>query len=385
MHWLRLRRKSDRPRRVVLCGYYGAGNLGDALMLEGFAARVEEAVPGALLRVAARQAGTVRDRHPWLPPGAPVDLDNPRRLTVFRRAGRFVLGGGDLLRDRPEGAIAPLWLQHLREAQRAGCATAVAGVSVGDLWRPESIAAIRETFPRCGLVAVRDERSRAALDALGTGVPIEVMPDPALAWLCAQPRAERPAAGRPMVGIALRDLAGRGRDVDPAASERLAREIGLLADRLHEAGYGVCFFACQAPADVLANLEAARFARHSASFGISRGFAGPAAAVAAIGALDVVVGMRLHAIVAAAALGVPFVAIDYDVKVRAFLEELGAPEAAVPVAGADADGLFARVEAANAGREAAARRLALAVAALRARRRPAEVALAAFLRDGRAR
>jgi polysaccharide pyruvyl transferase WcaK-like protein len=47
--------------------------------------------------------------------------------------------------------------------------------------------------------------------------------------------------------------------------------------------------------------------------------------LAAIGSSRVVLGMRLHALILAAAAGVPAVAVSYDPKVDAFAEQVGQP------------------------------------------------------------
>ncbi|WP_324670408.1 WecB/TagA/CpsF family glycosyltransferase [Geochorda subterranea] len=74
--------------------------------------------------------------------------------------------------------------------------------------------------------------------------------------------------------------------------------------------------------------------------------ADPVEAVRALGAFDVVVGVRLHALILAGAAGVPFVGLAYDPKVTALLAEVGWPVAAVePRDAADAGAWRQRLEA----------------------------------------
>ncbi|MEW5935139.1 MAG: polysaccharide pyruvyl transferase family protein, partial [Bacillota bacterium] len=46
--------------------------------------------------------------------------------------------------------------------------------------------------------------------------------------------------------------------------------------------------------------------------------------------LDLVIGMRLHALIFAVAAGVPVVGVSYDPKVESFLAEVGCPQAGTP-------------------------------------------------------
>ncbi|WP_045234632.1 polysaccharide pyruvyl transferase family protein, partial [Deinococcus pimensis] len=53
--------------------------------------------------------------------------------------------------------------------------------------------------------------------------------------------------------------------------------------------------------------------------------ADPQVALDTIRSAGFVVGVRLHAVILAAAAGVPFAGVSYDPKVRGFCEDAGAP------------------------------------------------------------
>ena len=93
---------------------------------------------------------------------------------------------------------------------------------------------------------------------------------------------------------------------------------------------------------------------------------GPREMLALAGGLDLLVGMRLHALIFAASRGVPVVPVAYDRKVAALAQELG-DEVPLPAEGLDPRALAARIAAAAADRSARRDRLRRVAAALRDR------------------
>jgi len=79
-----------------------------------------------------------------------------------------------------------------------------------------------------------------------------------------------------------------------------------------------------------------------------------------LGSMEVVVGMRLHALVFATLGGAPVVGVSYDVKVDSFIQEIGS-NTSLPLEQARTEELCAAIDRALAfgkqGAEAAAARL----------------------------
>ena len=81
--------------------------------------------------------------------------------------------------------------------------------------------------------------------------------------------------------------------------------------------------------------------RHAGRTAVLDGRPSPAETAAVLGGCDVVLGMRLHALVFALSAGVPAVALAYDPKVGATLREAGASEPVLALAALRAEPLAA--------------------------------------------
>lgn len=289
--------------RVLVSGYYGAGNVGDEALLagllaglraRGFAVAVLSAEPAATERLHSVRAF---HRVSGLVPG-------------LLWAGAVVSGGGGLLQDSTSARSLGYYLAVIRAARLLGRRVAVYGQSLGPL-SPVGRERVRRALEGVPL-AVRDEESRTLARELGLGSVL--VADPAL--LIGVPDGVRqPDPTGPVVLVPR-----AGQDTLNSALESLA---------LHLADEGVPLAAAafhprqDAPAVArLAHLVPGLEIRDAAS---------PVAALTALGGARYVVSVRLHGCVLAARLGVGFAGLSYDPKVRGFLAQAAAPAFQRPV------------------------------------------------------
>ncbi len=310
--------------RLLVSGYYGFGNAGDEALLAGLAAGVRRLRPGAELTVLSANPEATEAEHGVR--AAPRTLAGLR--SELRRADLFISGGGGLLQDATSWRSPLYYLAVIRLARRAGLPTACVGQGIGPLRRRWVRSLVRRELERVEALAVRDHASAELLRALGVGRPVEITADLAFALeppseeeiARAWARAALPRGGDPVAALCLRLPPGD--------------EAGGLADRLAGALDGICrerglrplLVPMQRPADLSFAARTAAAMEREASV-----VDAPLSArevLALIGGCDLVVGMRLHALVFAALSGVPPVAISYDPKVDALMETLGLSVAA---------------------------------------------------------
>ena len=253
----------------------------------------------------------------------------------------FMLGGGDLLRDSPDREVATVWLEPLKRAIDLGCRTIVLGISVGDVWKPQTKTAIANTLNQVTLIAVRDQQSQKQLQQMGVTRPIYVTSDLALQITSTVSRS-RPAfsasdASRPAlnIGISVRSLAGRLPEFDAALEQSFYREMARIIDYLIEIkDVNVSLLPFQADKykdnarrrskdndeDAIATVLSHCQQRQQVK--VYGAFDSVEQAIDTLQSFDLVIGTRLHSLILAAGLGIPILAAVYDKKVAGFMTEI---------------------------------------------------------------
>lgn len=353
-----------RTPRVTLSGYYGFGNSGDEAVLAGLVKSLREKRAADTLEITALSINPAETR-------AAHGITSAHRYKaypVLRALGRTDLllsGGGSLLQDTTSRHGIFYYLGIVRAAQIMGKKTMFIAQGIGPLRNPISRKLTAAVANRLDAITVRDTASAALLREIGvTRTSIEVTADPALLLGVPKPASN---TDTPTFGIALRPWPGQA---DLAL--RLAEACGSA---LH--GHPAIVIPMQPQSDQeIADqfAQAWRDANGTATC-IPPG-TDLASLTRSLAACQMVIGMRLHALILAAASGIPSVALSYDPKVAAFMAQSGQSDAVFNLENAnwrELPALLANFWAERAPRAAA---LAERLPALRAAAgRNAEVAL----------
>jgi polysaccharide pyruvyl transferase CsaB len=338
--------------RALIAGYYGAGNAGDEWILEALIGSLRRRDPQSEVRVLSYDPPATRRRHGVEAVGW-GDLET--LAGAVRWSSLVVAGGGglwqdywgfdplDMLSGRPGGIAGygtPIILAHL-----LGRPSVLLGAGVGPLREPASRAAVRDLAAMAGLVSVRDAASRDELIACGVpegrihlGADLAVLSEPDRSPAQGDPAISAP---RPVLAVALRPWTFAG---DPA---RWEAGIAAALGRWCEARGGHVVFvplhdSSQPLEDdrLVAERVAAQVGLPDRVRQVPAGLS-PSARFAILGAADVVLGMRYHALLAALASGVPCVGLAYDPKVRHLMDEVGCGDAVLGLEDLDAGKLAA--------------------------------------------
>jgi len=300
-------------KRLLLSGYYGYGNAGDEAVLAGLIAGFRAAASADNLEITAL-SGNVNETRRAHDISA-VDRYRPTLLLpAIARCDMFLSGGGSLLQDVSSAHSIFYYLGIVKMAQMLGKKTMFIAQGIGPLNLPRSRKLVAAVANKLDAVTVRDPASASLLREIGvTGPPIEVTADPAL--LLSTPGV--PRSGNSF-GVALRPWHGQdnlGAQVAAACISSLGGQKPLLlpmqdaSDRPLAERFAEGWLGQQNAATLCSTTD------------------GLNPLLSIIAECDMMVGMRLHALILAAAAGVPSAALSYDPKVSAFMQASGQSDA----------------------------------------------------------
>lgn len=347
------------PPRVATLGYYGFDNLGDEAVLAGIRQALEgEAGPVELLVLSGDPEAT-KSVHPGV---RAVNRWRWREVAAaLKNTDLFILGGGSLLQDATSTRSVVWYALMALLARRRAKRVLWWGQGIGPLNSKTSRRLVRLIANQADALTVRDDGSAALLKAVGARGSIEVVADPAFGLTPAPWPASRSAvlALRPWNTEAVRN-AFLGADLNRATG-------GLALQSL--------------PMHLPGDDEFLRGLRAGIEFSGGRtGGRTPTEALGMVAGAQLVIAMRLHALIFAARCAVPFVALSYDPKVDALAKAAEQADALLPVNLLTAERLENVIQRVVETRVERAARLEVFARDQAARaRRPAEIA-AAWLR-----
>ena len=306
--------------RIFLSGYYGYVNAGDeavlAAILEHASAHLQErGQPAEFIVTSGDPAQTVGwHSSPDFALRA-IGRQNPRDLlSGIRACDVFVSGGGSLLQDVTSLRNVVYYTGLIRLAALARKPVAIYAQGVGPLRRPRAQKLARAAMQKASVITVRDQASSDLLRQIGVTRPIEVTADPVWGLSTRHDAAPEPDAWT----VSLRSWIGEGAEFKGfnASLAQIAREKNArlrLLPMQFEHDEPICRKYLHEHGDTSRDqvLASQRL--------------GPREMVSLAASGSLMIAMRLHALIFAASRGVPCVAVNYDPKVKALAQIMGAP------------------------------------------------------------
>lgn len=319
-----------KRQQVLFSGYYGFGNAGDEAVLAASVAMFRQKRADLPIRVLSSQPAATSSQ---LQVEASPRMNPAAIAPQLMKTGLFLSGGGSLLQDRTSTRSLVYYLTLIETARRFGCKTMIFAQGIGPLTREDSRARTARVLSQVDRITVRDGESAELLREIGVKREIEVTADPVFAIPAGESLAvtEATAMG-PGIGVSLRPWEG----VEPLLAP-LAEALAPFAEQGIPV-YGWPLY----PEEDTPLLEA--LAAKLPALTLLRGPFTPNEWAALAQRTRVVVGMRLHALIFAAARATPVLGISYDPKVDALLQRVRGTRIGQPGDELDAGGLRKEIE-----------------------------------------
>lgn len=307
--------KSSDKIRILICGNYGASNLGDEIILSGLLQLMKSAYKNTRITVMSVNPAETEKMHKvkavkLFPAGFRSTFNFwltgkfVKTISALQHADLIVLGGGGLFSDEKPRAVWIWYLQYLwfkAFRKKVACLAQ----SVGPLKNKWAKKIVNNVFKNAVLATVRDDKSANLLEQIGVS-GVKVLADPAYGIAYNQESFSKKSN---YIVLTLRPWE-KERDLAVNAiikkfSDWLTREHNLevvfvpfqtrFDSDLERFECLKNFVKLKNPEDINETLEITTRAR-------------------------AVLGMRLHSVILAVLTKTPFVALSYSKKVKDFAD-----------------------------------------------------------------
>ena len=287
---------------IVVSGYYGSKNAGDEAMLAAMIEVLSELDPQTNITVISANPPDTKRRHgveavSWL---SFSDI-----WKALRASDLLVSGGGSLLQNVTSRRSLYYYMAIIVLAFLAHRPVMLYAQGIGPIEGFWARTMMRLIGNGVRLITVRDHGSLAELEAMGIHHPkIVETADPVLAI--------NPVAKD------MREWKGwqRYKEAFAEAADRIAVELGA----------NLVFLPMQYPEDVKTAETIAAMMKQEAI--VLDGEFSTAELLSLVGNMDLLIAIRLHALIFAGVMGVPLVGVSYDPKIDRFLDSIGETPAA---------------------------------------------------------
>ena len=319
-------------KSIMISGYYGFGNCGDEAILMAMIQQLSDIVAEERITVLSQNPKKTRLLY---------GVDSIFRLNPFlicwkmKKSGIFISGGGGLLQDTTgKGLSIIYYLSLILLARLLRIPGIIYGQGIGPIRRQINRKLIRFSLSKANLIIVRDKQSQMLLEEIGISKELvlvyadssfllkgEKLPDNIYKELQLEESQPKVFHDNMVIGLALRNC----KEIEQDYNEKII-QLAKIADHLiTKYKARLIFLPFQINNDlalindIIKNME-------NASVHCLEQEINPAQMLTLFSKLSLIIGMRFHAILFATMNSKPFIAIDYDPKVKNYVSSLGLSE-----------------------------------------------------------
>jgi polysaccharide pyruvyl transferase CsaB len=318
--------KSKTMPKIMISGYYGFNNTGDEAILKSMVRAFKEKIPQVKIAVLSHNPLQTSQTYKVK---AINRLHLIKIIRCLRNVNLFISGGGGLLQDSTgKGWSILYYLGLILITKIVKVPVMIYAQGIGPINKKINKLLVKWILNKVNLITVRDNHSKKLLNNLGVSGPsIYVNSDPVFLLkkkninhiIDNHPYIQKliNSDNRPLIGISVRECKSNGSD-----SKRIFAQAADYLIENYQAK--IIFLPFQFDEDVHINEEILSLMKNKAE--VLKIKLEPEELLSVLSQLSLVVGVRFHSIVFSSMANIPFIAFNYDPKVRYFVEDLGLSE-----------------------------------------------------------
>ena len=319
-------KKPKAIAKIMISGYYGFNNTGDEAILKSMVGAFKEKIPQIKITVLSQSPLQTSQSYQ-------VKAINRLHLIDIMRCLRdtnlFISGGGGLLQDSTgKGWSILYYLGLILAAKTVKVPVMIYAQGIGPVNKQINKKLIKWILNKVDLITVRDKPSKELLENLGVVKPsIYVNSDPVFLLkkkninniIDRHPLIQQliNSDNRPLIGVSVREYKGNGLD----SKSIFAQAADYLVENYQAK---IIFLPFKFDEDVYSSEEILSLMKNKAE--VLKIKLEPEELLSVLSRLSLLVGVRLHSIIFSSIANIPFVAFNYDPKVKYFVEDLGLSE-----------------------------------------------------------
>ncbi len=304
---------------AVISGYYGYENSGDEALLYAMLENLRSEKDDVRVLVLSKKPEETEAKYG-------VHAVNRYHLFKIRKALRlsrlFIFGGGSLIQDVTSNKSLWYYLTVISMAIKNGVSVMLYANGIGPVQKEKNRKKVRDILNKADIISLRDSDSLDEIKRMGIDLSrVKLTADPALTVKASDEKTVRAMLAQEgvlehetLLGISVRSW----KACKPSYWESLAKGIETICKQY---GYVPVFIPLKLPEDIAVSRELAE-KMNIKSYVLTNPY-NANEMVGIAGACEMMIAMRLHAIIYAATANVPAIGLSYDPKVQGFVNYIG--------------------------------------------------------------
>lgn len=302
---------------AVLMGYYGFNNSGDETLLYSMIKNLKEQKDDVRLLVLSKVPKETEDVY---------GVYSVNRYNLFKakkelkRSHLFIFGGGSLIQDVTSNKSLWFYLQILKLALAAKIPVMLYANGIGPVNNSKNREKVAKILNKADVITLRDEKSMEEILNMGVTTNAVVTADPALSMSgvdngCAQKLLikENINTDKKILGISIRNW----KECRDDFWTSFAAGVDEICEKYDMTPV---FIPLKQPEDAEIS-KIVKSLMKTPGYVLDKSYSSEEI-VGIFGECEMIIGMRLHSVIYAAAKSVPAIGISYDPKVSGFVEYL---------------------------------------------------------------